>query len=103
VVTFDPVKEMPIPEEYQQHQKVFLDEEAQCFPPEREEDFPVKLRPDALQKINCKIYPLTPKEDELLKVYIKENLAKGYIYEGSSPYASSSSSGKKPMGGSAPS
>ncbi len=89
VATFDPVKDTPIPEEYQQHQKVFSDEEAQRFPPEREEDFPIKLRPDTPQKINCKIYPLTPKEDESLKAYIEENLAKGYIYKGSSPYASS--------------
>src|SRR6266702_1368510 len=89
VATFNPVEDTPIPEEYQQHWKVFSDEEAQCFPPEREEDFPIKLRPDAPPKINCKIYPLTPKEDESLKVYIEENLAKGYIYKGSSPYASS--------------
>ncbi len=59
--TFDPVKDTPIPEEYRRHQKVFSDKEAQRFPPEREEDFPIKLRPDAPQKINCKIYPLTPK------------------------------------------
>src|SRR6266571_5470808 len=31
--TFDPVKDTPIPEEYQRHQKVFSDEEAQRFPP----------------------------------------------------------------------
>ncbi len=99
MATFDPVKETPIPEEYQQHQKVFSDEEAQRFPPEREEDFPIKLRPDAPQKINCKIYPLTPKEDESLKAYIEENLAKGYIYEGSSPYASSFFFRKKTNGG----
>src|SRR6266568_1573189 len=73
VATFDPVKDTPIPEEYQRHQKVFSDEEAQRFPPEREEDFPIRLRPDAPQKINCKIYPLTPKEDESLKAYIEEN------------------------------
>jgi len=99
VATFDPVKDTPIPEEYQQHQKVFSDEEAQCFPPEREEDFPIELRPDAPQNINCKIYPLTPKEDESLKLYIEENLAKGYIYEGSSPYASSFFFRKKTDGG----
>src|SRR6266702_540076 len=81
------------------HQKVFSDEEAQRFPPEREEDFPIKLRPDAPQKINCKIYPLTPKEDKSLKAYIEENLAKGYIYEGSSPYASSFFFRKKTDGG----
>jgi len=99
VATFDPVKDMPIPEEYRRHQRVFSDKEAQRFPPEREEDFPIKLRPDAPQKINCKIYPLTPKEDESLKVYIEENLAKGYIYEGSSPYASSFFFRKKTDGG----
>src|ERR1700691_156234 len=87
--TFDLVKETAIPEEYQNHSKVFSDEEAQRFPPDREENHAITLRPDAPTKINCKIYPLTPKEDEALKAYIEENIAKGYIYEGSSPYASS--------------
>ena len=97
--TFDPVQETAIPEEYQRHSKVFSDEEAQRFPPEREEDHPITLRPDAPTKINCKIYPLTPQEDEALKAYLEENLAKGYIYEGSSPYASSFFFRKKTDGG----
>src|SRR6202012_5284341 len=97
--TFDPVKETSLPEEYQRHWKVFSDEEAQRFPPQREEDFVIALKPDAPEQINCKIYPLTSGEDDALKAYIEENLAKGYIYEGSSPYASSFFFRKKTDGG----
>jgi len=78
---------------------VFSDEEAQRFPPQREEDHAITLQSDAPQKINCRIYPLTPQEDEALKAYLDENLAKGYIYEGSSPYASSFFFRKKTDGG----
>jgi hypothetical protein len=71
----------------------------QRFPPSREEDFAITLKPDAPSKINCKIYPLTLQQDEALKVYLDENLAKGYIYEGSSAYASSFFFRRKTDGG----
>ena len=47
-----------IPEEYQRHAKVFSDEKAKRFPPEREEGMSIKLSPDAPTIINCKVYPL---------------------------------------------
>jgi hypothetical protein len=84
---FDPVKETPIPEEYQQHWKVFSEEEAQQFPPSREEDHAIVLKPDAPNTINSKIYPLSPKEDDALKAYLEENLKKEYIYEGPSAFS----------------
>ena len=100
--TFYPVKETTLPEEYQCHSKVFSDEEAKCFPPERDEDHAITLLPNTPQVINCKIYPLTPQEDKALKAYLEENIAKGYIYEGSSPYASSFFFRKKTDGGLCP-
>jgi hypothetical protein len=38
--------------------------------------------------IDCKIYPLTPGEQEAMKTFIDEHKAKGYIRESNSPYAS---------------
>ena len=51
-----------IPEEYRRHAKVFSDEEAKCFPPEREEDMGIKLTSDTPTTINCKVYPLSRDE-----------------------------------------
>jgi hypothetical protein len=56
-----------IPEEYRRHTKVFSEEEAKRFPPNREENMTIKLKPDAPDVINCKIYPLTKDERELLQ------------------------------------
>jgi hypothetical protein len=55
-----------IPEEYQRHQKVFSEEESKRFPPQRSEDMTIKLKPDAPPEINCKVYPLTPKDRDRL-------------------------------------
>jgi Reverse transcriptase (RNA-dependent DNA polymerase) len=75
-----------IPEEYRQHAKVFSEEEAKCFPPDREENMTIKLKDDAPDIINCKIYPLTKDERELLQKWILDEEALGRIYIGSSPY-----------------
>jgi hypothetical protein len=56
-----------IPEEYRQHTKVFSEEEAKHFPLDHEENMTIKLKPDAPDVINCKIYPLTKEERELLQ------------------------------------
>ena len=81
-----PAKE--IPKEYQRHAVVFDEEAAQRFPPVREEDHTITLKPDAPTTLDCKIYPLSPPEQEALKQFIDEELKKGYIIESKSPYAS---------------
>ena len=78
-----------IPEEYRRHAKVFLDEEAKCFPPEREEDMSIKLSPDAPAIINCKVYPLSRDKREQLQKFLATELELGRIKEGPSPYTSS--------------
>jgi hypothetical protein len=75
-----------IPEEYRQHTKVFSEEEAKCFPLDREENMTIKLKDDAPDIINCKIYPLMKEERELLQKWILDKEALGRIYVGSSPY-----------------
>jgi hypothetical protein len=47
------------------------------------------LKPDAPKAIDCKIYPMTPAEDEGLKTFLADMLKRGYIQPSKSPYASS--------------
>ena len=76
-----------IPEEYRQHDKVFSKTEAQQFPPMRDNDHAINLKPDAPSILDCKIYPLNPMETNTLAKWIKEHLNKNYICLSKSPYA----------------
>ena len=75
-----------IPKDYRRHAKVFSEEEAGRFPPERSEDMTITLTPDAPKELNCKVYPLSQDERELLKCWILEEEDLGRIYAGPSPY-----------------
>ena len=75
-----------IPKEYRRHAKVFSEEEARRFPPERSEDMTITLTPDAPKELNCKVYPLSRDERDLLKCWILEEEDLGRIYAGPSPY-----------------
>ncbi len=77
--------ELPI--KYQKHKKVFNEAEAKHFPPEREGELEIPLMLDAPNVIDCKVYLLTKEERDLLQVFLAEKEEKGYIYFGSSPYA----------------
>jgi hypothetical protein len=81
------VKAKGIPEEYRCHHKVFLDQQATCFPPSRPEDHVIKLIPGALETINCKVYPLTLAEQEVTKKFLEENERLGYIKKTDSPWS----------------
>ncbi len=85
--SFEPVE--GIPTKYQKHTVVFSEKASQHFPPARNEDHAINLKPDAPASIDCKVYPLTPQELEALKVFLDEERKKGYIIESNSPYASS--------------
>jgi hypothetical protein len=76
------------PEEYWQHQKVFLDQQAMRFPPSRPEDHAIKLIPGAPETINCKVYPLMLAEQEATKKFLEENERLGYIKKTDSPWLS---------------
>ena len=76
-----------IPEEYRRHDKVFLETEAQCFPPLWEDNHTIKLKADAPSILDCKIYPLNLTEIDALAKCIKEHLDKNYIWLSKSPYA----------------
>ena len=56
-------EEVILPEEFKCHTLLFLDEEANKFPPSRGEgDHKIKLMDTALASFNCKVYPLSHKE-----------------------------------------
>ena len=82
-------KAAELPQEYQQFAKVFSEEESHRFPPSRDFDHAITLRPDAPSSISCKVYPMTREEDEALDTWIDDQLEKGYIEPSISPYASS--------------
>jgi hypothetical protein len=48
----------------------------------------IKFIPNAPGELDCKIYPLNQQELETLCKYLAEELAKGFIKDGSSPYTS---------------
>jgi hypothetical protein len=77
-----------IPEQYHHHWRVFSEEAAQQFPPSHLDDHAIELKPGAPAKLDCKLYRQTEAELKALKTYIDESLAKGYIIETNSPYAS---------------
>jgi hypothetical protein len=81
-------KKDELPEEYRRHWKVFDEEAAKRFPPSRIEDMKITLHPDAPRTINCKVYPLTRKEEQYVWEFLKEEEEKGYIYPGVSPIVS---------------
>ena len=59
------------------------------LPHERPWDHAITLKPDAPDTIDCKLYPLPPKDDEALRKWLKEEEDKGYIRLSISPIASS--------------
>src|SRR6266403_479226 len=77
-----------VPKEYHMFGKVFSEEESQRFPESRPWDHVIELLPDAPRTLDCKVYPLTPGEQDSLDRFINEHLSKGYIHPSKSPYAS---------------
>jgi hypothetical protein len=77
-----------IPEEYRHHAQVFSKEASQRFPPARQEDHVITLKPDTPPTFDCKVYAQTLAEEEATKRFIDEHLKKGYIVESNSQYAS---------------
>jgi len=80
-------EEVTLLEEFKRHTLLFSDEEANKFPPSRGEgDHKIKLMDTAPASFNCKVYPLSRKEQEAEDKFLDENLAKGYIVPSHSPY-----------------
>jgi hypothetical protein len=76
-----------LPKEYQDFARLFSDEVADRFPPSREWDHAIDLKPGAPDALDCKVYPMTRDEDTALEKFLDEMVAKGYIRPSKSPYA----------------
>jgi hypothetical protein len=48
----------------------------------------IKFTANAPMELDCKVYPLNQKELETLRKYLADELAKGFIEDGNSPYTS---------------
>jgi hypothetical protein len=81
-------QEAELPKEYQEFTRLFSDEAADRFPPAREWDHAIDLKPGAPNALDCKIYPMTRSEDTAPEKFLDEMVAKGYIRPSKSPYAS---------------
>ncbi|OCB84640.1 hypothetical protein A7U60_g8629 [Sanghuangporus baumii] len=77
-------KWIPYLEEYAD---VFSEESFEHLPNYRMWDHAIDLKLD-FKPSDCKVYPLSPKEQEVMKEFIKENLASGCIRQSKSPMAS---------------
>ena len=82
-------KEIEVPKEYQRHAKIFNPVESKKLPPSQPWDHAIMLKPDAPDTLDCKLYPLPPKDDEALRKWLQEEEEKGYIRPSISPIASS--------------
>lgn len=76
-----------VPEPYQEFKDIFDKKAAERFPESRSFDHAIDLKLDFLPR-NCKVYPLSPKEQTALDEFLEENLRKGYIQPSNSPMAS---------------
>ena len=76
-----------VSEIYHGYKDVFEKKAAERFPESRPYNHAIDLKPDFVPQ-NCKVYPLSPKEQTALDEFIDENLRKGYIRPSKSPQAS---------------
>ena len=84
-----PLEEL-VPTYAQDFREVFEKKASDKFPPSRSYDHEIKIDPakSPQNKRWGKIYPLTLMEQDELRKFIDENLAKGFIRRSDSPYAS---------------
>jgi hypothetical protein len=81
-------KDVKVPKEYQEFARLFNDKAADRFPPSREWDHAIELKPGAPDTLDCKVYPMMRDKDTALEKFLDEMVAKGYIRPSKSPYAS---------------
>jgi hypothetical protein len=69
-------KDVEIPKEYQEFARLFNNKAADRFPPAREWDHAIDLKPGAPDALDCKVYPMTRDEDTALEKFLDEMVAK---------------------------
>ena len=63
-----------VPERYHRHARVFNEKDSEKFPNRQPWDHTIDLKEDAPTSINCRVYPLSPKEQEEQKKFLTTNL-----------------------------
>jgi hypothetical protein len=79
--------ESEIPEYLREFEDDFANESFDALPVRKVWDHAIELEPGS-KPTNCKVYPLSPKEQLELDVFLKENLRTGRICPSKSPMAS---------------
>lgn len=79
-----PGTHLNVPPAYREFLDVFDKKKAEILPPHRPYDCPIELLPGAEIPFG-RIFPLSEGELEVLRLYINENLEKGFIRPSSSP------------------
>jgi len=77
-----------VPKQYHDLEKVFSEAALKRFPNHRCYDHTIDLVPEAPTSINCRVYPLSPKEKEEQKEFLAMNLRLNRIHQSNSSYAS---------------
>ncbi|ESK82307.1 hypothetical protein Moror_5422 [Moniliophthora roreri MCA 2997] len=77
-----------IPSYLQGYRHQFEKGKSECFPPSQTYDHTIELKPDFVPR-NCKLYLLSPAEQQEQDKFLEENLQKGYIRKSKSPMSSS--------------
>jgi reverse transcriptase-like protein/integrase-like protein len=77
-----------VPQQYHKFGSVFSEIDSERFPGPRKWDHAIDLKPEAPTSIDCRVYPLSPKEKEEQKEFLAENLRLKRIRRSNSPYAS---------------
>ena len=77
-----------VPKRYHQFGHIFSEKASERFPERRRWDHAIDLKPDAPSSINCRVYPLSPKEREEQQKFLQTNQRLHRIQRSNSPYAS---------------
>ncbi len=77
-----------VPKQYHKFGSIFSKKDSERFPGKREWDHAIDLKTDAPASIDCRVYPLSPKEKEEQKEFLAENLRLHRIHRSKSLYAS---------------
>ena len=76
-----------VPPKYHSFGSIFLEKASERFPDRRKWDHAIDLKADASTSINCRVYPLSPKEQEEQKEFLESNLRLNRIHHSNSSYA----------------
>jgi RNase H-like domain found in reverse transcriptase/Reverse transcriptase (RNA-dependent DNA polymerase)/Integrase zinc binding domain/Chromo (CHRromatin Organisation MOdifier) domain/Aspartyl protease len=77
-----------VPTIYHRFGQVFSEKASERFPGRWRWDHAIDLKPDAPASIDCRVYPLSPKEKEEQKEFLATNRRLQHIRRSDSPYAS---------------